>query len=574
MIRWLRASCLGRHLAVLTAAAVVSVWVAAPPPGRLRDHIVGDTGDAMWQLSVLRWTLDALPTGLPWDPPMYFPTTGTYAYSDPMLTQSLAAAPLRAIGAGPALTSNLLVVLSWVAATYFAWRLLRRITAHDGVAFAGAVAWACSDLRLATVPLFQLVTAAALLPLVVERLLVTLAKPTLVRGLLLGLSLSAAVLAALYYGPLLAAAGAAATVAWFVGARRRPTRAHLAAGAVALVVAGVTLVPIALRYQDIHDRDGLERRSESLFTAEAADLTKVSSHHGRLDALPGIDAAGTGERALFPGLFVFAAVPIGVLVVVVRLRQGRRRPDDDERRERRADLAALAVAGVVAYLLSAGIPELSGIRAPARFALVGHLGLVAVASAVVAAALRRIGRRAGIVAIPLLVAVSLLDAGTWLPTVPVPDERRWSAVNVELRDRPPGAVVELPVLQSTDGVAWPRIESPRLYLARIDGRPRVNGYSGYQPPGFDVLASTINTFPSPEAVATLRRLEVRYVVLRTDVVGRRTRDPAVVLPVYGTTDAERVEITPERLRAIRAQLPPGIDDLGTFGGAVLLVVRS
>jgi hypothetical protein len=254
---------------------------------------------------------------------------------------------------------------------------------------------------------------------------------------------------------------------------------------------------------------------------------------------------------------------------------GRRRRDDDGIGEHRtAELAALAAAGLVAYVLATGTPAIGGIRAPTRFALLGHLALVALAATVVAAAVRRLPGRIGLLAVPALVAVSLVDAGSWLPTVPVPDERRWSAVNEELADRRDGPVVELPVMQSTDGVAWPRVEAPRLYLARIDRNTRVNGYSGYQPPGFDDLASTLNTFPSPEAVAELRRLGVRYVVLRTQVVGQRTRDPAAVLPVYGTTDAERLEITPQRLRAIRAQLPAGVEDLGTFGGAVLLAVRS
>lgn len=557
------------HAAAAVGALLVAAWVAAPRPSRLRDHIVGDAGDAMWQLSVLRWTDEALRSfELPWTPPMFFPTPDTYAYSDPMLTQAAAAAPIRALGAGPALASNLLVAGSWAAAVYLAWRLLRRLTGHGGVAFAGAVAWACSDLRVATVPLFQIVTAGALVPLAFERLLVTLGRPTLVRGLVLGLTLAAAALAALYYGPLFAVTGAVAVLVWFVVARQRPTRAHVAAGAVAGAVVAVLLVPIALRYQDVHDRDGLERVAEDQFSARPSDLTKVSSHHGRLDALPLLEAAATGERALFPGLLVVLAVPVGLVVLVRRWRDGA------TAEQRRAELAALAAAGLVAYVLATGTPAIGGIRAPARFALLGHLALVALATTVVAAALRRLPRRVEVLAVPLLVALSLVDAGTWLPTVPVPDERRWSAVNEELARRPEGPVAELPVMRSSDGVAWPRVEAPRLYLARIDGNRRVNGYSGYQPPGFDQLASTLNTFPSPEALVELRRMGVRYVVLRTQVVGQRTRDPAAVLPVYGTTDAGRLAVTPQRLRAIRAGLPPGVEDLGTFGGAVLLAVGS
>ena len=172
-----------RHAGALVFGAVVSWWVASPGLGHLGDRIVGDNGDAMWQLSVMRWTLDGLRSlHLPWTPPMYFPATGTYAYSDPILTQALVAAPFRAVGGSPAFVSNAVLLLSWTAAVYLAWRLLRRVCPNDAIALAGATAWAFSELRIGTVVLFQLVTAAALLPLVFELLFRMLTRPTLWRG--------------------------------------------------------------------------------------------------------------------------------------------------------------------------------------------------------------------------------------------------------------------------------------------------------------------------------------------------------------------------------------------------------
>jgi MFS family permease len=560
-----------RHAGALVFGAVVSWWVASPGFGHLGDRIVGDNGDAMWQLSVMRWTLDGLRSlHLPWTPPMYFPATSTYAYSDPILMQAFVAAPFRALGGSPAFVSNAVLLISWTAAVYFAWRLLRRVCPNDAIALAGATAWAFSELRIGTVVLFQLVTAAALLPLVFELLFALLGRPSLSRGAALGAAMTAAILAALYYGPLLAATVPVATIAWFVVTRERPARAHAFAAGLALVITALAVLPIAAHYQHVHDRDHLDRKPEAAFSAELSDFNDVSSHHGVLASVPGLGRAVSGERALFPGLLVVVAVPVGMVLIV------RRRRNAPARLHR--ELIALVAAGATAYLLSAGImldrlPGFGGIRAPARFAILGHLGLVAVACVVLELGTRRIpSRRLAGVAVAALVVVSCADVGSRVPTAIIPAEARWSAVDHALDELPGGPVAELPLFQSSDGPLWPRGEAPRLYLAGIDGNRRVNGYSGFQPPGFDALATTLNEFPAPDAVATLQRLHVRYVILRTDIVGARTYDPRTLLAYYGTSDRDRLFVTPDRLTAILGGLPPSVIELGEYGNAVLLEV--
>lgn len=545
-----------RQAAVTAAGAVVSWLVVTPGTRHVGDAVVGDNGDAMWQLSVMRWTLDAFRSlRLPWNPPMYWPATGTYAYSDPMVTQAVLAAPLRAAGASPAFTSNALLVVAFTAALCFAWRLLRRVCGSDAIALAGAATWCFSDLRFGTIVLFQLATAAALVPLVFDVLFATLARPSWRRGLGLGAAVAAATLAALYYAPLLAVTLPAAALTWFAASRRRPDRAHVIAGVVALIVVVLPVAPIALRYQRIHDRDHLARRSEAVFSARPADLTKVTSKHDLLLDVLGLGKPVSGERALFPGFLVVLAVP-----ALVAFGWRRRWPPE---------LVALAAAGAVAYVLSTGKVGVEGIRAPSRFAVAGHLGLVAVACFALAAVP---WRRAVVAVATIAVVVPLLDVRSLVPTARVPDETRWSAVDVQLRTMPRGAVAELPVFQSSDGPAWARGEAPRLYLAGIDGNPRVNGYSGFQPPGFDVVASTINTFPSPESVAELRRLRVRYVVVRTDIVGIRNPLDGIserdYLAYFGTANLDRLRVR------VAPPAPAGVREVGTYGSAVLYEVAS
>jgi hypothetical protein len=97
-------------------------------------------------------------------------------------------------------------------------------------------------------------------------------------------------------------------------------------------------------------------------------------------------------------------------------------------------------------------------------------------------------------------------------------------------------VVELPMVPPlTQPFEWATVESPRMLFATIDWHPRVNGYSGYLPPGYAEDVDLLNTFPSPEAVARLRALGVGYVVLHLGVG----------------------QYEPQQLADIVAALPPG-----------------
>lgn len=68
---------------------------------------------------------------------------------------------------------------------------------------------------------------------------------------------------------------------------------------------------------------------------------------------------------------------------------------------------------------------------------------------------------------------------------------------------------------SVDGAAWSFIEVPRQLAATADWHPRINGHSGFEPPGHPALATVVNTFPSPPALAALDEHDVRYVIIRT-----------------------------------------------------------
>ena len=105
-----------------------------------------------------------------------------------------------------------------------------------------------------------------------------------------------------------------------------------------------------------------------------------------------------------------------------------------------------------------------------------------------------------------------------------------------LDDRAQEPVVELPMVPPlTQPFEWATVESPRMLFATIDWHPRVNGYSGYLPPGYAEDVALLNTFPAPDAVARIRALGVRYVVLHLGVG----------------------QYTPQQIADIVSALPPG-----------------
>jgi hypothetical protein len=115
--------------------------------------------------------------------------------------------------------------------------------------------------------------------------------------------------------------------------------------------------------------------------------------------------------------------------------------------------------------------------------------------------------------------------------------------------------VELPVADISDPRS-PSIEAPRMVLSAVDWHPRVNGYSGFFPDGYGDVASQLNSLvnggpASPDAVAVLRRLRIRYIVVRTapltsqqpnlDRPGLGFYDPATAMGVAAALPRELVK---------------------------------
>jgi hypothetical protein len=199
------------------------------------------------------------------------------------------------------------------------------------------------------------------------------------------------------------------------------------------------------------------------------------------------------------------------------------------------------------WQLYRAVPGVEVIRAPARFALLGVTALAVLAGYGVAALQRRAGPRAARAVVAGAAGLGVLEA--WpaplgLEPVPAPGQ----AVHAWLAAAPrPGPVVVLPMWRPPEEYR----EAARLLGSTAHWRPLVNGYASFFPRGHWETVETLSLFPAPPALARLRLLGVRYVVVHPGEAPRPER---------------------ARLEAALAALPPGLAHAATLDGAAVIEV--
>lgn len=517
---------------------VISVLMTFPNLNRFGTHVGGDSGDALLNI----WIMRAVQTGLPhgwsalWSPGIFRPATNTLAYSDTLLSVALVHWPLRTLF-GDVVATNIIAVGSWVLASWCVYRLTRRWVRYWGTAVVAALAYTYAPIRLSHHSHFQLVVGGALLPLVVLLMLRLLERPSVGRGIALGVAFAALTFAASYFGAMMGVVLVIVAGGWLLTLRRGERKPTFVALGATLGVLVVLVAPVGLQYLKLQQHKEFRRGFEPASAAHLKDFLSAGAHNYLLQHLPIIGprstpGAGGIENRLFPG---FVALGFGIAGIVLIVREIRKR---GLRSGRTREVSLLTVAGAVCLVLSFGdwfrfrghriplpfflfrhgVPGFAGIRAVSRFATMSELALVCLAAIGLDALLLRL-KKGRFLAAAALVLVVCAETAMALSFVHVPTSSDDGGVDTALRARPAGLVAELPMASAARGVVWPYVETPRQLRAIADGDPRINGYSGFQPKDFDAETSAVNQFPAEPAIAKLRQLGVRYVVLRTKLVG-------------------------------------------------------
>ena len=174
-------------------------------------------------------------------------------------------------------------------------------------------------------------------------------------------------------------------------------------------------------------------------------------------------------------------------------------------------------------------PGYGGLRVPARFGIIFVFALSIVAMLNLSTLLARMKSSRARVFLSTLIPLLMLLEFYSHPRKPAfePGERE---VDAWMRSAPEGSVLELP-LPSYPSDFMGDIVS--LYQSSYHWKPIFNGYSGYSPPGYHVVAYYMQPFPSDTAQRILNLLEIDYVILPRQVRYERNE-----LERYFTAEAE------------------------------------
>ena len=553
-----------RAAGVYLIAAVILTW---PLAIKFTTHLgaVEGAGDPFLNVWILGWGMQAwlsdpmsVLDGRVFNANIFHPAPGTLTFSDHLLLQSLVLAPVYAITGSLTLCYNVLLIGSLALSGLAMHALARGITGSDRAAFIAGLAWACWPYRTAHLLHLQL-QSLYFLPLALLALHRLAAARKWRDAILAGVLAALQAISSVYYGVMtaVALAVAALALAWTTGQWR--ARRFWARVLTAGVVGAVLVAPVAWPYWVTQQREGFGRnRFEAVGNSATLQSYTQVPHENLLYGasgwlLPRQPRGGerdrrNNEHQQFPGIVLLAVAVLGAV------------------RGWRTDAwpavttaIALAVTGVVLSLGPEGAPALyewvsdlvfgfHAIRAPARFAVIAMLGLCLLAAVGVA---RSRWRTPAAAVIAVLMMAEYVNAPiTRLPGAPAGG----SAADRWLRDQQDaGAVLYLPLSLDKDNSMF-------MVRSLAHRRPIVNGYSGQRPAFFTSVADAFADPVSIDARATLKELDVRYVVSPEPLaIADRADSPFIERETFGDETVYEVvwtETSEAALEELEVAAPP------------------
>lgn len=488
----------------LVAVGLGMYWAQVTQMESVPD--IGDPVFSMWRMAWVAHQLSGDPRPL-FDANIYYPSPLTLTFSDSMLLPSLLSAPFFAAGFRPAIIYNaffLAAILTSGLATYY---LVRRLTRSISAAFIGGLIYTLHPFRLEHYPHFEL-QMTMWMPLGLLALLRFCDTLRVRDALLAALCMAAQLYSSMYYGiffPLFATA----IVGTLLLLRRAPWRRVLKPAAVAGFVALVLAVPLALPYREAQaikgDRDAAIVR---FYSANISDFfrphPRLATYSGRLleDKHP--------ERALFPG---FSPLVLSAAALVPPLGE-----------IRLAFTAGMLLAGDMTQGMNGSLypllydvfPPIRGMRVPARFSILLGLALAVLAAFGARRLLARC-RRPAVRALALtgMTALMLVDFRSNLVLMPVWREPP-PIYDVLKSQQEPVVLAEFPFELNLPFVTN---AIPFMYFSMWHWLPMVNGYSGFAPPGGEMLPEIVRGFPDEAAIAALRMHGATHVTINCGLMG-------------------------------------------------------
>jgi hypothetical protein len=490
-----------RALAVILLFWGLTFMMTYPQIRMLDRGVRVDIGDpflSMWRVSWVAHQLPRDPRHL-FDGNIFYPERNTLAFSDAMIVPSLMAAPLVWMGAHQLLVYNLLLLSGFALSGAAMFLLVRSLTQHVGAALVAGFVFAFLPYRYMHYAHLEL-QMAQWMPLCLWAFHRTVRDGRVRDGLLTGLFLALQTLSSFYYGIFFTIYLIPVGTALVIGDRRArfwPVVRALSTGA---VLAAVLVVPFTRPYFAARMSVGDRPLSEvELYSAVPQDYLVAP----RDNTLFGHNSEGrVGERELFVGIVVPAIALAAVSwppISAARIGYG-------------AGLAlafeiSLGSNGRLYPWLRQHVLPFSGLRVPARMAMIVGLSLAILAGYTVAR-ISRVASSRG--ARATLVAVIALAIATEYHSTLVLDDvwRTPPPIYGALADQPDAVLLELPLSSPEMARA-----SVYMYFSTFHWHRLVNGYSGFSPRWYPELLNRMAAFPDDSTIEDLRRRGVDYVIV-------------------------------------------------------------
>jgi len=545
-------------LGTCAAAAIVTTW---PLALRLTSAVPLGTETAatiplfdvwtLWWSGVRSWRGYAAA----WDAPIFHPTPGAFALSEPLWLPGAMAAPLFAAGAPPALAHNLVLLALLTANGVGGARVARALGVARGPSLAAGA-------LMVTLPIFaklvgELPLVGAFGTLVALDGAIRFGRGGRTRhALAVGGGLVAQALCCeqltLYAFIFVAAAS-------MVSLAERGFRDKAALGRMGVAIGSAVALISALAYAplSIHRRLGLTRSDDLVLSlsAQVSDFWTRPAHASL--AFPPREATDHFTGGLFPGFLVLTLAAIGALV---------RAPETGGPAVRRwrwfaaafalggALLALglnLSLAGFRPFSVLRALPGFGAIRSPFRAVALSQISLACLAAVGLDLVARRFRAqryaRHGALVLGLLAAVENLSVPAPLLPVPRTPGTAWTAF---LAAQPPGTVVAHVPFPAGGDVSDLAIETRRMFAQIAHRQPLVNGYASNFPAlNREFMFAMGSAFPSPLLACALHSV-LGAELLSVDqawLAGRREAFAVVtplLTPIYSDRDVAIFRFTP------------------------------
>lgn len=501
-------------LSVVAAFAVTAVVATWPLVLHFGDSIPGNLGDPLLNAWILAWGAGRLLHGLRglWDAPIFHPYDNTLAYGEHLLGITIFTAPIQWLTGNAVVAYNTAILGSFVLAGVGMYLLTAHLTGSRTAGLVAGVVFAFLPYRADQISHLQ-VLMYGWMPISLwgmHRYFQTGRRAPLAvfvaAFLLTGFSNG-------YFFYFLAVAViVVAGVEVLAHVRSRPR--ILVDLAVAVVVMAAVVAPVASVYHDAKNEQNLSRSRSEIVSLSADALSYFHAAQGTIwdELLPG----DRPETRLFPGLTVLVLAVVGLgarhRTVAVYVTVGAAGFVLSLGPEPSVNGTVLTDSGPYNWLLSV-VPGLDGIRVAARASILVFLSLAVLAAFGVRWLLDRLPCVVGWTVCLAAACAIAVEGFHQVPMVAFETPPETRAVYRWLRERPPGAVFELPFYSRGYGVE----QTIRYMHGTLEhGHPLVNGWNGYASPLHHRLVGSNELYVVQNYDSLLRELRefgVRYVLL-------------------------------------------------------------